>query len=199
MIAGQRLLIVIFRLWNVKQSCVFSGLLCRTGPMVLGRAVVLACHEREKKPMSGSNQARPDRQGQVSFSAFMDHATHRAFKMLAVEEGTTSVALLHEAVAYSLVRHGSLPDRPSLPKEHHRPVPARQCQRRRNARREPRSLIHTIWACGPHRSRAVCRNQDLGKRGGAELPHITVLRHSAARFLRPKILTAGHSQLPGLD
>jgi hypothetical protein len=80
---------------------------------------------RGKKPMSGSNQARPDRQGQVSFSAFMDQDTHRAFKMLAVEEGTTSVALLHEAVAYSLVRHGKrVPDKTiEYLKDHHRPLP----------------------------------------------------------------------------
>lgn len=75
--------------------------------------------------MSGSNQARPDRQGQVSFSAFMDAETHKAFKILAVEEGTTSVALLHELIADTLVRRGKpVPDTTiEYLKDHHRPLP----------------------------------------------------------------------------
>lgn len=76
--------------------------------------------------MSGkAAPARQDRGGQRLLSGYVDADTHRAFKMLAAEERTTNVALLHEAVSLVLARHGKplpTPAREHL-KEHGRPLP----------------------------------------------------------------------------
>jgi hypothetical protein len=49
---------------------------------------------------------RPDRDGKRLLANHIDEETHRAFKSLAAKQGTTSVALMYEAVALVLAAHG---------------------------------------------------------------------------------------------
>jgi hypothetical protein len=81
--------------------------------------------------------SRPDRHGQRILAAYVDPATHRAFKMLAAEEGTTNVALMHEAVTLVLARHGKPLPQPAIDhlKEHHRPLPVLVPPRKSNGHR----------------------------------------------------------------
>ena len=80
---------------------------------------------KKAKPMTDKTAERTDRQGTVCFSAYVDQTTHRAWKVLAAEEGTTSVALMYEAMAHTFTRHGKQPPKPAVDylKEHDRPVP----------------------------------------------------------------------------
>ena len=63
-------------------------------------ARVASSHE---KPV---RRERPDRDGQRLFSNYVKPDTLRAVKMLAVKQDTTNVALMHEAIALLLKRHG---------------------------------------------------------------------------------------------
>ncbi len=72
-----------------------------------------------------SDQARLDRGGQKLLSAWVDSDTHRAFKILAAKEKTSTVALVHEAVAHLLARHGEPLPKPLREhlRTHGRPIP----------------------------------------------------------------------------
>ena len=76
--------------------------------------------------MKPTRNDRPDRDGKRLLATHVDEVTHRAFKTLAAEQGTTSVALMHEAVGLVLAAHGKAlppPIRDHL-KTNGRPAPA---------------------------------------------------------------------------
>jgi len=83
----------------------------------------------------------------------MDSKTHKAFKILAVEEGTTSVALLHELIADTLVRRGKpVPDTTiEYLKDHHRPLPTPPDPHRRSARLRATITAETCGKAAPGR------------------------------------------------
>ena len=83
--------------------------------------------------MRDTKGGRPDRAGQKLLSAFVAPATHRAFHMLAAEESTTNVALLHEAVGLVLARHGKPLPQSVIDhlKAHGRPLPGRPARPKR--------------------------------------------------------------------
>jgi hypothetical protein len=56
--------------------------------------------------MSIDNRSRPDRENKKLLAFYAHETIRRAVKMLAAEEGTTSVALMYEAVGLLLTAHG---------------------------------------------------------------------------------------------
>ena len=68
---------------------------------------------------------RSDREGLVHLAVFVDQDTHREFKILAAEQGATTSALMHEAIAFTLTRHNKKPPKKTIDylKKHHRPLP----------------------------------------------------------------------------
>jgi hypothetical protein len=75
--------------------------------------------------MTDGKRERPDRVGQKGLALFVDPATHRAVNVLVAEQGTTSVAVMHEAIGLVLARHGKELPEPVVEhiKAHHRPMP----------------------------------------------------------------------------
>ena len=85
---------------------------------------------RKAPPVTGANspldgKERSDRHGQRLLSGYVDAETLRAVKTLAVKQDTTNIALMHEAIALVLDRHGE-----PIPKsviehceQNHRPLP----------------------------------------------------------------------------
>jgi hypothetical protein len=68
---------------------------------------------------------RAYREGQRLLSGYVDANTLRAVRSLAAEQDTTNIALMHEAVALLLKRHGKpIPDSVlDHLNENHRPLP----------------------------------------------------------------------------